>query len=140
MKTEKSAGGIIVRKIQNNWHVLLMRDMNNTWTFPKGIIEDKENAHDAAKREIYEEVGLSNLTSIKQLGSVEYFYRRNGRIQKTVHYYLFLSRGRKKPVSQKNEGIKDAAFFPFEKAISSVGYAKTNKPLLLKAYKIAQIL
>jgi ADP-ribose pyrophosphatase YjhB (NUDIX family) len=138
MKTEQSAGGVVIRKIQNVWHVLLMRDMNNTWTFPKGIIEDTENPRDAAGREIFEEVGLGNLTLVKSLGSVEYFYRRNGRVQKTVQYYLFVSKGKKQPVCQKEEGIRDASFFLLEKAIEIVGYEKTNKSLLIKASKIFQ--
>jgi ADP-ribose pyrophosphatase YjhB (NUDIX family) len=136
MKTEKSAGGIVVRKIRNCWHVLLMRDMNNSWTFPKGIIETGETPQETAEREISEEVSLVNLKFVWDLGTIDYSYRKNGLIQKTVHYYLFISHGKKQPECQKEEGIKDASFFRIEKAIRIIGYEKTNKPLLFKVQKI----
>jgi len=140
MKTEKSAGGIIVRKGGNVWSVLLIRDMNNSWTFPKGKIEKGETSKIAAQREILEEVQLDKLLIVKSLGVVKYMYRRNGLIHKTVNYYLFMDKERKKPVCQKEEGIKEAEFFPIEQAISIVGYNKTNKPLLIKSSKVLQTL
>lgn len=140
MKTEKSAGGVVVRKVRNTWNVLLIRDMNNSWTFPKGKIEKNETSKNAAQREILEEVGLDRLIAIKPLGSVTYMFRKNGLIHKTVSYFLFIDKEKKKPTCQKEEGIKEAEFISFEKALTIVGYDKTNKPLLLKASNILQTL
>ncbi|KKW10495.1 MAG: hypothetical protein UY49_C0021G0009 [Microgenomates group bacterium GW2011_GWC1_49_7] len=42
MKTEVSAGGIVVRKRMRIWEVLVIRDMNDVWTFPKGLVEKGE--------------------------------------------------------------------------------------------------
>ncbi len=41
------------------------RDMNGTWQFPGGAIEDDETAEQAAWRELYEETGLSMASFIK---------------------------------------------------------------------------
>ena len=140
MKEEVSAGGVVIRKLQNAWHVLLMKDMNSSWTFPKGIIEAHENPETAAKREIAEEVGLTELRTIQRLGEIGYYYKKNGLIKKTVTYFLFRSEGNKHPSPQREEGITEVGFFPFTKALSMVGYVQTNKPLLERAQTVIQSL
>ena len=54
MKTEVSAGGVIVRKRRDAWEVLLICDPKGKWTFPKGHLEADESYQDAAIREIGE--------------------------------------------------------------------------------------
>ena len=136
MKTETSAGGVIVQKSRGFWRVLLIKDMNNVWTFPKGKIEKGETRKAAAKREIQEEVGLDNLTYLGALPPLGYTYKRNGLINKTVYYYVLRYDGRKKPVCQKEEGIKDAKWVSWTKAMNLAGYPLSNKPILIKAQKI----
>lgn len=133
MKTEISAGGVVVRPKGRTWQVLLMKDMNGSWTFPKGLIEKSENPPAAAQREIKEEVGLDELQLIKALKSIDYWYRRNGLIRKTVHYFLFQLKGNPKISVQKEEGISDARWTAFPKALDIVGYPKTNIALLKEA-------
>ena len=140
MKTEISAGGIIVRFVRKTWQVLLMKDMSGAWTFPKGIIEKGEKAEDAARREISEEVGITGLTFIAPVGSVGYFYRKNGLINKTVHYFVFQTSGIVKLTLQKEEGIQDAQFFPLPEAMDIIGYEKTNIPLLVKTERVLKTL
>lgn len=96
MKKELSAGGVVVRKKGNAWQVLLLKDMNDNWTFPKGLIEKGENPPSAAKREIADE----------------------------------------KLRPQKEEGISEAKWLTFPKALKVICYAKTNKPLLVEAKKV----
>jgi len=76
MKTEISAGGVVVRKKKGEWQVLLIRDMNDTWTFPKGKIEKGETRKSAATREIKEEVGLTAIRYIAPAKVIHYFYKR----------------------------------------------------------------
>jgi len=140
MKTEISSGGVIVKRYGAVWHVLMLQDMNDSWTFPKGLVEQGETNEDAAVREIDEEVGLSPVRLLAPLEYVEYFYRRGGLIKKTVYYFLFAYDGQKDPVGQASEGISEVGWFPFVQAVKIVGYAKTNIPLLEKAQKaLAQI-
>lgn len=133
MKQELSAGGIIVCWVKKNWYVLLMRDMNGVYTFPKGMIEPDEDPQSAALREIREEVGIRSLKLLRHLSTIEYYYKRNGTIRKRVIYYLFLSNTRQKPIVQREEGITEAVWLPIDEAVNTVGYEETNRPLLLRA-------
>jgi mutator protein MutT len=130
MKTEYSAGGIIIRKFRTSWQVLLIRDMNSVWTFPKGKIETGETPRRAAVREIAEEVGLTDLSYRKKLQTIHYTYKRNGIIEKTVEYFLFEYSGKERPVCQKEEGISEAKWVSINSAKSLVGYPETNAMLL----------
>lgn len=138
MKRERSAGGIIVRKIGESWEVLLCKDMNGNWTFPKGLVEKGEDAVTCAKREIAEEVGMTNITLLKSLTPIRYLYQRNGLIGKTVQYFLFTFDGNEVPKGQKEEGISEVEWKPLAEAIKAIGYPKTNRKLLEETQDILQ--
>ncbi|OGG30602.1 hypothetical protein A3A63_03770 [Candidatus Gottesmanbacteria bacterium RIFCSPLOWO2_01_FULL_46_9] len=139
MKTAISAGGIVVRKYRGSWQILLLKDMNNAWTFPKGLIEEGEKKKEAAEREIGEEVGLSELTYMAPVANIQYMYKRNGLIAKTVYYFLFRYTGVSKPVCQKSEGIKDAQWYTLSDALSVIGY-DTNISLIKKTGKLLSVI
>ena len=130
MKTEVSAGGVIVRKKGRTWEVLLISDMNSEWTFPKGIIEEGEDPQKAAIREVQEEVGLTSLKLLASLTPTRYVYKRGELIQKTVFYYLFTSQGHEVLLPQASEGISDAKWVLLNLAFRFIGYPKTNVSLL----------
>lgn len=129
MKTEISVGGVIVR----GQEVLLLRDMNGNWTFPKGLIEPGETPEVAAAREVHEEVGLA--VSVRApLTTIEYWYERDGqKIHKTVHYFLCDLVGDDEPVPQTEERISEVRWAPIKEAMEIIGYPKTNRVVLEKA-------
>lgn len=141
MQKEISAGGVIVKKSQDTWDLLVLKDMKGNWTFPKGLIDEGEEEEEAARREIFEEVGLRFLTRIGKLRPIHYKYQRNGPassgrgelIDKTVIYFLFEFVGKEKLVPQKEEGINEIRWVPLDAAKKIVGYPKTNGPLLKEA-------
>lgn len=55
-----SAGVIPVRREESSWKVLFLRAFRN-WDFPKGVVEPGEDPLDAAKREVAEETGITDL-------------------------------------------------------------------------------
>ena len=55
-----SAGIVIVRREGKEWKFLFLRAYRN-WDFPKGIVETGEDPLGAAKREVAEETGISDL-------------------------------------------------------------------------------
>lgn len=136
MKKQNAAGGIIIRKAQGSWEVLMIKDPTNEWTFPKGHIEDSESPEVGARREVTEEVGITDLTLIQPLIPITYNFRADGIIHKTVQYFLFSTTGDKPIVVQKEEGIQDAMWVPLEQAPAFVGYPKTNKRLLKQIQQI----
>lgn len=139
MKTETSAGGIIVCTIRKQCYVLILKDMNNTWTFPKGVIEEDEMPQDAALREIKEEVGMSHIKLVAALPLIQYFYERHGTIKKTVQYFIFQSKIRIRPNVQKEEGIQEARWVFIDRAMAMIGYRETNVKLLEETWKLLQL-
>lgn len=61
-----SAGGVVLNK---KGQALVVNQNGNSWSLPKGHIDAGENALTAAKREIYEESGIKNLSFVQDLGS-----------------------------------------------------------------------
>ncbi|MDB5224631.1 MAG: hypothetical protein JWO43_253, partial [Candidatus Adlerbacteria bacterium] len=48
--------------------IILVQQHGNSWSLPKGGVEEGEDVLVAAKREIWEETGLDKLTYISELG------------------------------------------------------------------------
>lgn len=90
------AGGVIVN---DKGQVVLVqngKEMPPFWGFPKGTVDEGEEILDAARREIEEETGLSNLTLVKPLGSYQrYRGTQDGGDDmaelKTIHMFHFVS-------------------------------------------------
>jgi 8-oxo-dGTP pyrophosphatase MutT (NUDIX family) len=87
---KKSAGLVI---LYNN-KILLGHQTSHAWTnsysIPKGNIEDNESTLEASIRETYEEVGLNINKSdidVTTLNCIDYFNGRN-KIYKKVYYYV----------------------------------------------------
>lgn len=57
----RSAGVVIARRRDGVWRLLVLRAAKN-WDFPKGLPEEGEDPHEAARREATEGTGISDLT------------------------------------------------------------------------------
>lgn len=137
MKYEISAGGVVIKKNNASWFLLLLMDKNDNWTFPKGLIEENESPEKTAAREITEETGIKNIKLHKKITPIQYYYKFEGElIKKTVHYFLFEAFGEEAIYPQTEEGIKEVAWFELEKARQIVGYKKTNKKILEETIRI----
>lgn len=131
MKFEISAGGVIVKRVGDNFEILLLKDKAGKWTFPKGLQEKGELLAKTARREIAEEVCIKDIKLIKALTPVNYLYKWEGElVKKTVHYFLFEIKSRAHPKPQRAEGILDVQWFSNVSAQENIGYPKTNKPVL----------
>jgi len=131
--SEISAGGIIFRINKNGTkEILLVRDSYNRWAIPKGKLEKKETAAEAALRELHEEVGLKNLEIKEKLGDLRFFYRfKNKLISKVIYVFLIKFIGTEKVIYQKKE-LKGAKWMTPEIALKKIAYENTKK-LLAKA-------
>jgi bis(5'-nucleosidyl)-tetraphosphatase len=55
-----SAGVVVVRRVEAEWRVLLLRAYNY-WDCPKGLVEAGEDPLSTARREVLEETGIEEL-------------------------------------------------------------------------------
>lgn len=64
----RSAGSVV---LNSGGQILVVNQNGTSWSLPKGHIEEGEDALAAARREIYEEAGIRDLTLIRQLGGYQ---------------------------------------------------------------------
>lgn len=133
VKHTYSAGGIIINKDRQ---VLLINEGGDFWGLPKGRIEKHEKAHTAARREIQEETGLTNIELLKKLGS----YQRHPIIAgsedqtelKTITLFLFLAAS---DIPTINDEDNECAWFTVEQALSKLTHPK-DKAFFIKAMQV----
>lgn len=91
MKQTESAGGIVVNP---EGRILVVSQHGTSWSLPKGHIEAGEDRLTAARREIHEESGITELEYVRDLGSYQrYRLARTGGEElseiKVIHMFLF---------------------------------------------------
>jgi len=124
----RSAGGVL---FDNQMNIVLVQEMDGSWSLPKGGIDEGESPLDAAIREIREETGIKSLYPLRSLGR---YYRptRKGK-KRIVFMYLFMVENQ--PLQPKDRRNPQARFFPFEKAAAKLppydaSFLSSNKNLL----------
>lgn len=83
---KRTAGGII---IGNGGRVVVVSQNFDSWSLPKGGIEKGEDELDAARREIFEETGLYEITLVERLGSYTRPRGGNGENKKRIKHLTF---------------------------------------------------
>jgi len=121
-RTERSAGGVVTRRIDGAVHFLLIRDPYGKLGLPKGHVENGETAEDAALREVGEETGLTGVVMGPSLGTTDWYFRFEGRlIHKYCQYFLMGSQSGD-PEPEREEGITECRWLPLDEAIAEVAY------------------
>ncbi len=93
--TDESFGVIPLKKENNKWLVLILKQRAGHWSFPKGHKNNVlETPIDAAQRELFEETGFK----VKKFLFPEtlqetYFVGENNETKKTVTYFIALVEG-----------------------------------------------
>ena len=84
-----SAGGVVVRRVGDELLVALVREAGKpAFVLPKGGVEVGESLEQAARREIHEEAGFSQLSFLGELGSKERLtFDRHAWVSQ--HFFLF---------------------------------------------------
>ncbi len=80
MLETQTAGGVVLNK---NGEVLVVSQNYDSWSLPKGHIDEGEDALTAAKREINEESGVSQLEYVRELGTYKRFKIAKGGAEDT---------------------------------------------------------
>lgn len=143
-KKQETSVGAIVYKIKNNVKLFLLvySAKNLQWSFPKGHIEKDETEMQTAKREIFEETGISELKfvdnfrctdSYKTKGVLE--HTQGSIITKNVIYYLCHTNS--DFVNRNNAEIEKCQWFDFESATNVLKH-NAQKSMLKKANNFLQ--
>src|SRR3989338_5785335 len=115
IKKTKSAGGVV---INHDRKILVVNQNGNSWSLPKGRIEDGEDEVASAKREIYEESGIGRLKFIRKLGDYERYRIGKGGVGenktelKNITFFLFETD--EKLLQPRDHSISQAKWAPKE--------------------------
>ncbi|GIW22171.1 MAG: hydrolase [Candidatus Sericytochromatia bacterium] len=105
LKKTYSYGGVVLNK-ENK--VLVVSQYGTSWSLPKGHQEENELPLETAKREIFEESGISDLEYLAHLGSYERYKIDEKAIEdyselKNITIFLFRTKQEKlKPIDKEN--------------------------------------
>ena len=127
MNKTTSAGGIVLNK---EGKVLVVNQNNDSWSLPKGHIDEGETALIAAKREIEEESGLTHLELKKELGNYErHKIHLDGGDDtselKTIHMFLFTTK--EKNLNPKDKQNPEARWVDKEKVAELLTHNKDKE-------------
>lgn len=136
---EATAGGIVWRRNKaGKIEILLIQDIKDRWTIPKGHIEEGETAQQTARREIGEEAGLTDLEFQGWLGKIHFRYRRMDKlVLMTTQIYLVKATGDSDKI-QKEDIMNDIKWHDFHEALELVEYEDIGKLMLLASKRIRQ--
>ncbi len=130
------AGGIVV-----NTEGKIALANEHLWGFPRGGVDEEEDYITAAKREVLEETGLEEFTSVDELGVYERYPSgitkdTPGAYPMEIHMFLFQTdfTGDLHPV---DKNVKEAGWFTYEDAVEKLT-DETDKEFLTNNWERIQ--
>jgi 8-oxo-dGTP pyrophosphatase MutT (NUDIX family) len=137
---ETTSGGIVFRHNPKTKRVeiLLIQDVKNRWTIPKGHVEPGEEHGATAEREIREETGLQDLEAICWLGKVNFRYRRGDTlVLMAMHIWLVEGQGDTESLDPE-DWLNDTKWFSAPEAVEKIAYDDIGKLMLVGMKKIRE--
>lgn len=139
MFDEYSAGALVFSLNENSHKIeyLLLHHTAGHWEFPKGNFEFGEDGFETARREIYEETGITDIEFIKDFESkIEYYFKRSNKlVHKRVIFYVARTNTRKVILSSEHDAY---AWKEYNEAINQLTY-KNAKDLLKNAKSVQNV-
>lgn len=136
MRTELSAGGLVVRDGVDGPELAVIRTKRGAIALPKGHPDASETPEGAALREVREEAGVT-ADLLGPLGDVEYWYTRRGRPQfKRVTF--FLMRYLSGDVSDHDHEVEGAEWIPLADAPKRLSYEGERRVAALALASLSQ--
>jgi 8-oxo-dGTP pyrophosphatase MutT (NUDIX family) len=137
-RVERSAGGVVVRRIGGEMHVLLIRDPYHNWGLPKGHVELEEDAATAALREVREETGLEQLSLGPELETIDWYFRLKGTLVHKFCAFYLMGSVEGGTVPEVEEGITECVWLPVDEALTRITYDNARAVLGRAAELLAQ--
>jgi 8-oxo-dGTP pyrophosphatase MutT (NUDIX family) len=115
LRKEKSAGGVVFRKEDEEIQILLIQDRFGKITLPKGHQEAGETIEQTAIREIEEETGVVG-EIVTKIDTISYVFTHpeHGKIEKEVTYYVLKTNT--STITPQLEEINEVAWYSIDKA------------------------
>lgn len=108
------AGGVVV----NDGKAILVSQQGGTfWSLPKGGVDEGEDVIIAARREIYEETGVTELEYIKPLGGYDRYKLNKDNTENKCelkHLQIFLFKTKEIELAPKDKDNPEAIWVPIE--------------------------
>lgn len=130
MQYEKSCGGIVFTRNNDEIRYVIIQHLGGHWGFPKGHVELGETEEATALREIREEIGVS--AQLLEGFRIEEQYplpNKSGVIKQVIY---FLAEFTDQEIVYQKEELKAACLLPYEEAANRMTFEET-KHILAKA-------
>lgn len=127
---EKSCGAVVVKRKGSKMFVLIVRQMEGHWGFPKGHMKDYESEQDTAAREVLEETGVE-FEFYSNFREETHYKLKSGNMKNVVYFMGRRTGGKEEP--QENE-ISEVRWVPLTDAIILLTY-DTDAVVLRKAMR-----
>ena len=125
----EAAGGLVQH--QDGRFLFIYR--NNKWDLPKGKIEKNETLIKAAKREVSEETGVTDLELKRPLPITYHIYNANGKFKvKKTYWFFMMSKFNGSLLPQFEENIKMAVWKGINEIPKLMENAYENIKIILK--------
>lgn len=138
---EYTAGGLVYRTVGGKKEFLLIKDLKERWSIPKGHVESGETLEQTAIREIGEETGLKSLEIIDKLDKIHFFYRMEGKLifMTTFVFLIEATDISEVVIAENSEGIIDVKWFSDIEAHDLIEYKDTKTLLEMALRKIEKL-
>lgn len=121
VEKEKACGCIIIE----DQKVLLIKQKDNNWGFPKGHVEEGETEEETAAREVKEETNIDVEIESSKKYEMEY-YLPNGNLKQVV---LFIAKKIGGEEKRQQEEIAELNWYTFEEALEILTFNNTKEVL-----------
>ena len=116
---EKSCGCIIIR---NDEKILLIKQTQGHWGFPKGHVEGNETEIETATREVKEETNL-DVSIDESKRYTEHYYTNKGRYKEVV---IFVAYPKNLEVKKQDEEISDTKWCEPSEVLNQLTYESSK--------------
>ena len=130
MPAEHSAGFVVVHRGADGDRYLLVNQVSH-WSFPKGHIEEGETPIEAARRELFEETALSDISIIPGFEfKEEYVFKREGMPTHKTNVFFLAAVPSMTGLKPQDGEIAECGFFPEADALALLAFPESQKILL----------
>lgn len=127
---KQTSAGFVLWRIENGQRLyLLLKHTAGHWSFAKGRTEPGESLEQAARRELQEETGITEIVIVGQLSEPTVYVTKDydgSVVEKTL--YLFAAETSEKKVTLSHEHT-DYGWFTLEEALQKAVHEATRKAL-----------